>query len=314
MSADDEYQDARAGTSRRSMLAYVLLPALFFLLGIAAMGWLLSRWDEGARMIGILPEVPAPAPAAAAPPARPEAQPAAQPATEPAEPVGEPERIVIDPEITRRVSELERRIGQIDTQSRAAVGNADRAEGLLVAFAARRALDRGIALGFLEALLRERFGDSQPQAVGTVIAAARTPVTLQELQEGLRQIGPQLIGTGPDHGWWTTLRAELGGLVTVRRKGTPSPEPRERLRRANFWLESGEVAPALAEVMRLPGRAYAGDWIAKARRYVLARRALDTIETAALLEPRAAPPVPVAAAQTQRPTQQPQRPASQQRR
>jgi hypothetical protein len=307
MSAHDEYQDARAGTPRRPMLAYVLLPALFFLLGIAAMGWLLSRWDEGARMIGILPE--APAPAAAPPPAEPQPQPAAQPATEPTEPAAEPERIVIDPEITRRVSELERRIGQIDTQSRAAVGNADRAEGLLVAFAARRALDRGIALGFLEALLRERFGDSQPQAVGTVIAAARSPVTLQELQEGLRQIGPQLIGTGPDHGWWTTLRAELGGLVTVRRKGTPSPEPRERLRRANFWLESGEVAPALAEVMRLPGRAYAGDWIAKARRYVLARRALDTIETAALLEPRAAPPVPVAAPQQPQP-----RPAQPQRR
>jgi hypothetical protein len=126
--------------------------------------------------------------------------------------------------------------------------------------------------------------------------AAREPVTLQELQEGLRQIGPQLAGTHPGEDWWGALRAELAGLVTVRRKGTPSPEPRERLRRATQWLEAGEVGPALAEVQRLPGRGYAADWVVRARRYVLARRALDTIETAALLEPRAAPSPPAAPA------------------
>jgi hypothetical protein len=309
MSGDHEYQDARAASQRRPLLAYLLLPGLFFLLGLAAMGWVLSRWDNGARMLGIEP-APAAAAAEPAPPVQPAvtpALPAPQPQPEEAEAAQEPETIVIDPEITRRVSALERRIGQIDTQSRAAVGNADRAEGLLVAFAARRALDRGVQLGFLEALLRERFGQSQPQAVGTIIAAAREPVTLQELLEGLREAGPQLIGSGPEQGWWTTLQAEVAGLVTVRRKGTPSPEPRERLRRATFWLESGEVAPALAEVSRLPGRAYAGDWVTKARRYVLARRALDTIETAALLEPRAAPS-PAAPAQAERP-QAPRAPA-----
>jgi hypothetical protein len=271
------------------MLAYLLLPSLFFLLGIAAMGWLLTRWDEGARMIGI-----APAPAAtAAPPVEPvpaEPEPAAPLEPQAAEPADEPERIVIDPEITRRVSALERRIGQVDTQSRAAVGNADRAEGLLVAFATRRALDRGVALGFLEALLRQRFGETQAQAVGTVIAAAREPVTLQELQDGLQQVGPQLVGAGPDQGWWPAFRAELASLVTVRREGTPSPEPSERLRRATRRLEAGQVDVALAEVLRLPGREHGADWIAKARRYVLARRALDAIETAALLEPRAAAP------------------------
>ena len=301
MNGDYDDQNVRGAAPRRPPLTWLLLPGLFFLLGLAAMGWVLSRWDEGARMIGIAPAPAAtPAPAAAPPPAQPEP---AVPPEEQAAPADEPERIVIDPEITRRVSELERRIGQIDTQSRAAVGNADRAEGLLVAFAARRALDRGVALGFLEALLRERFGETQPQAVGTVIMAARDPVTLQELQEGLRQVGPQLIGTGPQQNWWTAFRAELGGLVTVRRAGTPSPEPRERLRRADQWLEGGEVAPALAEVLRLPGHVYAEDWIARARRYVLARRALDTIETAALLEPRAAPSVPAAPAPARRTAQ-----------
>jgi hypothetical protein len=52
-------------------------------------------------------------------------------------------------------------------------------------------------------------------------------------------------------------------------------------------------------VLRLPGREEARDWIGAARRYVSARRALDTIETAALLEsrsPAASAAAPVAPA------------------
>ncbi len=313
MTPDYEPLDLRTG-SRRPILSYLLLPALFFLLGLAAMGWLLSRWDEGARMIGVAPEA---APVETAAPARQTAAPAPV-AQQPATPADgtEPERIVIDPEIGRRVALLEQRLGALDVQSREAVGNADRAEGLLVAFAARRALDRGVALGFLEALLRQRFGDSQPQAVGMIITSAREPVTLQELQDGLQQVAPQLIGAGPEQSWWTAFRAELGTLITVRREGTPSPEPRERLARAARWLQAGEVAPALAEVLRLPGRGYARDWVIKARRYVGARRALDTIETAALLEPRTpaatAAPAPTAPQQTPaaQPRTRPDRPAN----
>lgn len=305
MNGDYDRDDiAAAPPRRRRLLAYALLPALFFLLGLGAMGWLLSRWDAGARMIGIAPPPPPaaqapvrPPPAAAAPPSAP--APDADPGGE------EPERIVIDPEITRRVAELERRIGQIDTQSRAAVGNADRAEGLLVAFAARRALDRGVPLGFLEALLRQRFGETQAPAVGTVIAAARQPVTLQELQDELQSVGPLLIGAGPQQSWWGALRAELGSLVTVRREDSPSTEPAERLRRARSRLDAGQVDVALAEVLRLPGRDHAAEWIADARRYVLARRALDTVETAALLEPRT---ISTAAAPAPQPAR-PQRPA-----
>jgi len=287
MSDDFATIDERtAPTRRRSLFAYLLLPGLFFLLGLAAMGWLLASWDAGARMIGIAPEPAPDVQAAPVPPAPVDPQALSSPSSGPTETAGEPERIVIDPDVTRRVAALEQRIGQIDTQSRSAVGNADRAEGLLVAFAARRALDRGVSLGFLEALLRQRFGETQPQAVGTVITAAREPVTLQELQDGLQQVGPQLLGAGPQQSWWGAFRAEMGRLVTVRREGTPSPEPSERLRRATRRLEAGQVDVALAEVLRLPGRESAGDWIAKARRYVAARRALDTIETAALVEPR----------------------------
>ena len=48
-------------------------------------------------------------------------------------------------------------------------------------------------------------------------------------------------------------------------------------------LEAGEIDAALAETMRLPGAPRAGEWIAKARQYVAVHRALDEVESAALL-------------------------------
>lgn len=298
MNGDYPYDESRP---KRGWIAYLVLALLCFVLGIAAMGWVLTRWDAAARALGIAPEPPAevaqtqpaPQPQTVVPPNGPPVEIARPPAE--GEQPAVPQRIVIDPEITRRVAAVEQRLSSIDTQSRAAVGNADRAEGLLVAFAARRALDRGVPLGFLEALLRQRFGATQPQAVGTVIAAARQPVTLQELQDGLQAVAPRLIGPGPQESWWSRVRAELGSLIIVRREGTPSPVPSERVRRAERWLEAGEVAPALAEVQRLPGHDVAREWVLDARRYVMARRALDAIETAALLEPRLPAPTVSAA-------------------
>ena len=48
-------------------------------------------------------------------------------------------------------------------------------------------------------------------------------------------------------------------------------------------MQNGRVDAALAETMRLPGAASAGDWVIDARRYILAHRALDEVESAALL-------------------------------
>jgi thioredoxin-like negative regulator of GroEL len=64
--------------------------------------------------------------------------------------------------------------------------------------------------------------------------------------------------------------------------------------RARRMLESGQVDGALAEVARLPGRDKAAAWMTAARRYIQARRALDVLETAAIVEPQKA----VAAAAT----------------
>lgn len=284
-----------AAKPRRSLLPLLVVPLIAFLLGLAAMGWLLSRWDRGAVLLGVAP-APVPAQVQGPPP---QVSVERAPAVEDAAAPPDAQRLVIDPEITRRVNLVEQRLGQLDLQSRAAVGNADRAEGLLVAFAARRALDRGVALGYIEGLLRQRFAQTQPQAVGTIITAARQPVTLQELQDGLQDVAPDLVGGGPEQSFWAALKSEFAGLVAIRRDGTPSTLPSERLRRATRRLEAGQVEVALAEVLRLPGRVKAAEWIGKARRYVAARRALDAIETAALLEPRG--PLQLAPAAAPRP-------------
>jgi hypothetical protein len=194
--------------------------------------------------------------------------------------------------LAERLGRVEARVDTIDNRTRAASGNAGRAEGLLVAMAARRALDRGVALGVIEALLRDRFGSSQPQAVATIITVAREPVTLDQLQDGLARIAPQLAGGGGgNENWWQSTRRALGSLFVVRRADTPSQLPEDRVRRAQTQLDIGHVDGALVEIARLSDHRLADPWIAQARRYVAARRALDAIETSALLDsPGAASP------------------------
>jgi len=274
---------------KRPLWSLLALPLLAFVAGVAAMGWLLARSGTAAAFLGVAP-APPPAAATRAPPVAVEREPAAEPEAE--APPGE--RLVIDPETTRRVNRLEERLALLDLQSRTAVGNADRAEGLLVAFAARRALDRGVALGYIETLLRQRFAATEPQAVATVLTVARQPVTVQSLQAEFQRIAPHLSGGGQEQGWWQAFKTEMAGLVTIRRENTPSTQPAERLRRAGQSLQSGDVEVALLEVLRLPSHERAAKWIAEARRYVAARRALDRLESAALLEPRAPVAVPKA--------------------
>jgi hypothetical protein len=279
-----EYEPGRVTAKpKRPLWTLLALPLVAFLAGLAAMGWLLANWSTGATFLGVAPAAPPPAVEPAAQAMAMERDPAPVPQ---AEPQGG-ERLVIDPETTRRVNRLEERLALLDLQSRTAVGNADRAEGLLVAFAARRAIDRGVALGYIETLLRQRFAATEPQAVATVLTVARSPVTVQSLQKQFQEVAPHLSGGGQDQSWWAAFKTEMAGLVTIRRENTPSTQPAERLRRAGQSLEAGQVEVALLEVLRLPGHERADPWIANARRYVAAHRALDRLESAALLEPRA---------------------------
>ncbi|RIA44227.1 hypothetical protein DFR49_2466 [Hephaestia caeni] len=185
--------------------------------------------------------------------------------------------------LAARLADLEARAATIDTKAEQAGGNATRAEGMLVAFAARRALDRGLGLGYVEGQLRQRFGATQPRAVATIIQASRNPVTADDLRLGLTSIGSDLVSGGDTKGWFDRLRDELSSLVVIHKEGTLSSRPSDRLARARYLIEAGQVESALAEVRRLPGAPRADRWIAAAQRYVDSRRALDVIETAAIL-------------------------------
>lgn len=202
-----------------------------------------------------------------------------------------------------RVAELEQRLSRITLEAASASGNASRAEGLLVAFAVRRALDRGLSLGYLDAQLRLRFGDDQPNAVKTIIDTSRDPVTLEQLRAELDAIAPELVGRQGDGGsLWTGFRRELSELFVVRPAGTQSSRATERLERARRYLAGGMADKAIAEVEAMPGAAAAGQWLIDARRYHEARRALDLIETAAILEPRDSPAAAMAGRRPADPT------------
>lgn len=185
-----------------------------------------------------------------------------------------------------RVAAMEQRLTRLDIQAQSAAGNAARAEGLLIAFAARRAIERGAPLGYLADQLRLRFGEARPNAVQTVIDAAQNPVTLDRLVARLDGLAPTLTEAPEDEGVFAWLGRELSEIFVVRREDTPSPVAERRLERARLFLESGRVEAAVSEVRNLPNAAQAEDWIADAERFAAAQRALETLETAAVLDPR----------------------------
>ena len=129
-------------------------------------------------------------------------------------------------------------------------------------------------------------GDAQPNAVRTVIEVSRDPITIDRLVARLDGLAPTLATAPPEEGALGWLSRELGELFVVRREDSPSPEPMRRLERARLFLQSGRAQAAASEVRNLPNAAGAADWIADAERYAAAQRALELLETAALLEPR----------------------------
>ena len=185
--------------------------------------------------------------------------------------------------VEERVDDLEERLSRINAEAAAASGNANRAEGMLIAFAARRAIDSGADLGYIGTQLNTRFGTTQPLAVAQILAAGQRPVTLDQLRA-------ELVANG--NSWtaplglsaWDKFRGELSQLFILRHQSTPSPAPARRLERAKQYTEVGNIAAALKEVQNLPGHSQAASWTAKANNYVAARTALDKIERAALLQ------------------------------
>lgn len=187
--------------------------------------------------------------------------------------------------LDQRLAAAEQRLTQLDLQAQAAAGNAARAESLLIAFATRRAVERGAELGYLSDQLRLRFGDQWPNAVGTIIEFSRNPTRLDSLVARLEGLGPQL-GESSEGPSWAAFQREIGQLFVVRRESTPSPQPQRRLERARWALEQGRLSAAIDEVQGMPGAAKAESWIKDAERYRKAMDALEVIETAAVLDQR----------------------------
>ena len=248
--------------------ARLLVGLVLLLAGAAAAVWGLAHYQPAARFLGI------------APPAQPVLAPKPSVLTAPA---AVPQAAPNEAAEGARIDSLENRVAQVENATQRAEGFAGRADALVVAFAARRAIDRGVALGYLENLLVERFGAQHQRAVATIITASHQPVRLQDLVDQYEAIGPELRRGGPQDNWWTDFRRELGSLIEVHRAERPAVNVEARYNRAAQRLAAGDVDQAVAETMRLPGAPRAVDWTTKARRYVVAHRALDEIESAALI-------------------------------
>jgi hypothetical protein len=247
----------------RSWTATLAWTLLLLIAGAALATWGLSRWDNAALFLGVAPKPMTPVAVRTV-----------------AQPVAAADFVDQD---APRIAALENRLRAVESSSRRTAGSVGRADALLVAFASRRAIDRGVPLGYLEGLLADRFGDQNPRAVAAIITASRDPVTLEQLIAEYEQLGPALRRGAPDESLWQGFKREMGSLIAVRRASSPSGKPQARYERATAQLQNGHVELALAETMRLPGAARAADWVAKARRYVVAHRALDDVESAALL-------------------------------
>lgn len=294
-----DYERLSPSTGKSNLTRNVLILMIVAFIGGAILtGWILSRYNpfdstsdtEAAAVANSDGTIAKPDPATALA-HRIDADGSVLPT--PAQSAGASPAATLTPDLERalavRVADLEDRLSRINVQAQAASGNAARAEGLLIAFAARRALDRGSPLGYIDPQLRLRFGDAQPKAVTTIINASRQPVTLEELSSGLDELGPALMTGSSGAGFWADFQRELSELFVIRREGTPSPAPQQRLIRAKRYVETGNVDAAIAEIEKLSGvekDEESLEWMEKARRYNEARRALDVIETAAILEPQ----------------------------
>lgn len=288
--------ESKYGNSRQrnSTRAIILAGLLAFAAGGAMVGWVVWYNLQPDRIRPVVEAAPEQLTDAAA--ALPDAEPAGEGGEAPGQAASAAASATEASDAVTRVAEqqggldqrlaaAEQRLARLDLQAEAAASNAARAEGLLIAFATRRAVERGAELGYLADQLRLRFGDQWPNAVATIIDFSRKPIRIDGLAARLEGLGPQLRerDSGPS---FATFKRELSQLLVVRRESTPSSQPERRLERARWALEQGRYQTAIDEVRNMPGASKAGGWIADAERYRDVMRALETIETAAVLDQR----------------------------
>ena len=173
-----------------------------------------------------------------------------------------------------------------------------RADGLLLIYAVRGAIDKGAPLGALAEQLRLRFGATQPQSVAAILSAGQAPVTIDTLKTELRGLAPVLLTGNRDDSTWATVKRELSELFVLRKENGPSLAPNERLIRAEALVDAGKLDLAADEITALPGASIAQSWMARAKRFSDARKALDRLEQVAILQPVAVPVIVAPPVQT----------------
>lgn len=268
-----------AATRTRSGRPLLLVAVLAFIAGAVLAGWLAMRGD----LEKILPPAPqgTEAPAGQVLSGR-----AAPKAGQPDEPAAEIARMGPLESVETRLALLEDRLSRASSEATLASGNAARAEGLLIAFAARRLVDRGEKLGYVEDQLKLRFGDAQPLAVDTIITFSKQPVTVDELASRLTALEPVLTGKSREESAWSRITRGLSSLFVLHKSSSLPNKPADQVARARLLLTAGRIDQAIAQIENMARSEAAQDWIADAQRYAAVERALDQIETAAMLEPR----------------------------
>lgn len=258
----EDYYATRAVRSGPSLRAMLLAGLLSFAGGAGLIGYLV--WNDQIQI-----ERDTPAPVVAASPAPAQVSTSIAPAA-----------------LDQHIAALEQRLARLDLQAAAFDGSSARAEGLLVALATRRAVDQGKPLGYLEGQLQMRFGTARPDAVKTIVAAAKAPITLDVLSAQLDDLGPALLGAPRDEGSWDAFSRTLSNLFVVRRDDGTARPAQQRLDSAKLLVRSGRIAEAIQQVTQMSGNGAAKGWIASAQRYAATQSALEQIEQAALTEPQ----------------------------
>lgn len=253
----------------------LFLAGIAFVAGIGLTGWAVTSWQPVKDYVAP-PVATLPPSAPAAPIAAMKAPVAAAPATDATTQIA----------MEARIASLEGRLATLSQSANGPLGNSRRAEGLLLAFAARRAIDRGLALGYLESELADYFGQNQPKAVAQVLASSRAPATLAMLTAELDRIAPSLSDPETDEGFFERVQREVAGLFVVRQAGTSPTAAKDRVTHARELVEIGRIDQAMAEIARVRNNQKAAGWMAMAKRYVEASNALDILEASALMAPK----------------------------
>lgn len=259
---------APAAPARSSPVRGLVIFALVcFAVGIVVMGWLLSEWPPARNLLLGAPPISAPTTSAV---------PAAQHAAPPSPSVVTP--VTPDAQMTH----IEEQLAIIDQQASSASDDAARTERMMIAFAARRAIERGSPLGYLEGALTRQFGAQDAKAVSTIVKCARAPVTLERLEEGLDAARDTLLSDDRASNWFGRIWNDVGNLATIRHDGEDTSSPDQHFNRARRALERDRVEMAIREVEAMPGKAGVRPWLDSAQRYVQVRRALDRLEAITL--------------------------------